>query len=322
MPVAGLGLLTPEGWLLALLALVPLAGLLVAVRRERAARALLGLAEPARRSLLPAALAAAAIPLLLAAAAAQPVLRTSHTRSVRSDAEVLVVLDTSRSMRAAAAPAATTRFDRARTAAAALRDSLPGIRVGLVSFTDRVLPHLFPTVDEEAFARTLRRAVTLEAPPPGGSEVEASDLGQLGALGTHGFFTPGSRRRVAVVITDGESRPIDTGKLRRGLATGGVELVLVRDWQPGDRVFAADGQPEPGYRPDAASGAGLATVAAEVGARLVPAPDGAAAATAARTLLASGPTVHAGTREDAFRLAPWLALAALAPLALLWRARR
>lgn len=315
-------LLTPEGWLLALLALVPLAGVLVARRRERQARALLRLPEPPRRSLLPPAAAAALVPVLLAAAASQPVIRTTHSRVVRADAEAFVVLDTSRSMRAAAAPGATTRFDRARAAAAAVREGLPGVKVGLASLTDRVLPHLFPSVDEEAFARTLRDAVTVEAPPPGGSEVEATDLGQLAALGTQSFFSPAARKRVAIVITDAETRQVDAGKLRAALAGAGVRLVLVRDWTAGDRVFGEDGNPEPGYRPDPATGPALAALATTLGAALVERPDGGAAARAALAALGSGPITRAGTRADTFRLAPWLALAALLPLALLWRLRR
>ena len=322
MPVAALELLTPEGWLLALLALLPLGGLAVARRRERQARLLLRLPEPTRRSRAVTLAAAAAVPLLLAAAASQPVIRTVHTRTVRSDAEVFVVLDTSRSMRAAATPGGRSRFDRAREAATVLRDDLGGVRVGLASLTDRVLPHLFPSPDEEAFLRTLRTAMTVDAPPPGGSDVNATDLGQLAALGTQSFFTPRSRKRVAVVITDAESRPVAGGKLRRALAGGGVQLVLVHDWAPGDRVFGESGQVEPGYRPDPASGAELDALGGELGARVIPSPDGAAAAGAVKALLGTGPVVQAGLREDAFRLAPWLALATLLPLVLLWRARR
>lgn len=317
-----MGFLTPAGWLLALLALLPVGGLALALRRERQARKLLGLEEPPRRSPLLAAAAAAAVPVLLAAAAAQPVIRTQHSRVVRADAEVFVVLDTSRSMQASAAPGAASRFDRARAAATALRDDLPGVRVGLASLTDRVLPHLFPSSDEEAYLRTLRDAIAVEAPPPGGTEVTATDLGQLSALATQSFFTPASRKRIAVVVTDAESRPVDAGKLRRSLDGGGVQLVLVRDWSAGDRVFGEGGRPEPGYRPSAASGPALEALATATGTRLVPQPDGAEAARAVLALLGSGPVARVGTRRDAFRLAPWLALAALVPLGLLWRARR
>lgn len=322
MPLAGIELLTPEGWLLAALALVPLAGLVVAGRRERAARLLLRFAAPPRRSRVPALIAAAAVPVLLAAAASQPVIRTQHARVVRADAEVFVVVDTSRSMRASAAPDAPNRFSQARAAAGAVREALPGVRVGLASLTDRVLPHLFPTADEEAYARTLAQAVRIELPPPGSSAVLATDLGQLGNLGTQSFFTPRSRRRVAVVITDGESRRLDTDKLRRSLAAGNVQLVLVRDWTPDDRVWDGRGIPEPGYRPDAGAPAALAALGAAIGAPVVPGPDGAAAAREVTRLLASGPTDRAGTREDVTRLGLWLALAALIPLVFLWKMRR
>ena len=322
MPVAALELLTPEGWLLALLALLPLGGLLLAGRREEAARALLQLPAPPRRSRARACAAAVCVPLLLAAAASQPVLRSQHARTVRADAAVLVVLDTSRSMRASATPGGTTRFDRAVAAATTLREALPGVRVGLASLTDRVLPHLFPSADEEAFLRTLRNAVGIEAPPPGTSNVRATDLGQLASLGTQSYFEQRYPRRVAVVITDAETRPVDVTKLRSALAAARVQLVLVRDGSAGDRVYGEDGTIEPGYRPDPGSGATLSGLAAELGAPVIETPDGAAAARAVTAALGTGPTEQAGLQEDAFRLAPWLALATLLPLLALWHSRR
>ena len=47
---------------------------------------------------------------LLGVAASQPVLRTTHSIPVRSDAEVLFVIDGSRSMLASSAPGARTRL--------------------------------------------------------------------------------------------------------------------------------------------------------------------------------------------------------------------
>jgi hypothetical protein len=47
-----------------------------------------------------------------------------------------------------------TRYERARAGATELQRGLGDIPVGLASFTDRVLPHLFPTVDERVFRDT------------------------------------------------------------------------------------------------------------------------------------------------------------------------
>ena len=67
--------------------------------------------------------------------------------------EVVVVLDTSRSMLASASPGAPTRFERAVGFGAALRSRVGDVPFGLASFTDRVLPHLFPTLDGQASVR-------------------------------------------------------------------------------------------------------------------------------------------------------------------------
>src|SRR4029077_1192606 len=88
---------------------------------------------------------------LLGLAAAQPVVASPHRSTVRRDADVFVVLDTSRSMLASRAPATPTRFDRARAIARGLDKALPAAAVGIASMTDRVLPHLFPTVNRADF---------------------------------------------------------------------------------------------------------------------------------------------------------------------------
>ena len=77
-----------------------------------------------------------------------------------------------------------------------------------------------------------------------------------------------------------------------------------------------------GYRPDPGSGATLSGLAAELGAPVIETPDGAAAARAVTAALGTGPTEQAGLQEDAFRLAPWLALATLLPVLALWHSRR
>ena len=106
--------------------------------------------------LLPAA-AIVATAALIAVAAAQPVIQHSTTRHERTDAEAYVVFDISRSMAASPAPRAPDRLARARAFALALRPRLASIPVGVASFTDRVLPHLFPTTDEGAFAAVVRQ---------------------------------------------------------------------------------------------------------------------------------------------------------------------
>ena len=107
----------------------------------------------------PARACLAAVPVLVGVAAAQPVVTSARTVPQRSDAEVFIVLDTSRSMLASSSSGEPSRFERAREDALALQAELPGVPIGIASLTDRVLPHLFPTVDQRVFRETMREAV-------------------------------------------------------------------------------------------------------------------------------------------------------------------
>src|SRR5439155_13056041 len=172
-----------------------------------------------------APVAVAATVGLVALAAAQPVLSSSAGTAHERNGEVFVVVDTSESMRAGS----PTRFSRAVAAARRIDDALPGVRVGLASDTDRVLPHLFPTIDQPDFDATLRGALGIDRPPPSRLYKEASGFDSLGALATARFFAAGGPR-VAVMLTDGESRSFAAGQLARTLAPPPGPPVPVRFW--------------------------------------------------------------------------------------------
>ena len=158
--------LTPIGALLAFGVALPLVALLLVRRRAGRLRGQLGLAEPPSRRLvilLGAVLAAGAC---LGFAAAQPVIERTKTLRTRTDAEAFIVLDVSRSMLAQRDTGSPTRLERARAAAKELRSAWPEVPVGVASLTDRVLPHLFPSVDESVFAATIDRSLGIEQPPP------------------------------------------------------------------------------------------------------------------------------------------------------------
>ena len=317
--------LTPSAGLVALAAVIPLAAWLVAEQRAAQARSVLRLAPPRRgtRALVPAALALAGG--LLALAAAQPVLASRHASSVRRGGDVFVVLDTSRSMLAAPAPSAPNRFVRARAIARRLAAEAPSADVGLASLTDRVLPHLFPAGSRADFDATLEEAIGVERPPPASAEIgprlgRATSLGALADLATARFFAASPRPRVAVVLTDGESKPFDPDPVRRALARARVQLVLVRVWVPGDRVWTSGGTPASDYRPDPASGIVLDELAAGVGGRALD--EGQVGEAIAEVRRLAGPAGNGERRETTSdrRLAPVAAAAALIPLGLvLWR---
>ncbi len=321
--IGSLVFLTPRGGLLALTAAVPLAALAFAARRERRAREALRLPPPGRRSHLWQAGALVAIGGLLGLAASQPVLRSSSSLQVRTDAQAFYVIDVSRSMLASRAPGATTRITRARNAAISLRSRLPDIPSGIATMTDRVLPDLLPVSSRSVFDQTIREAVAVDQPPPSSGEVTATTLESLGALGTQSFFAPSARHRVAIVLTDGESRPFDVRATARALAHApGVTPIFVQIAAPGEDVFGADGKPEAAYHPDGSGAVALAGLARAANGSSFGAGDLDRAVAAVRTALGHGPTQAEGVVFSTTALAPWAALAALVPLVVLvWGGR-
>jgi hypothetical protein len=314
---ASLVFLTPTAALLALVGAVPLGALALAARRARRAREALRLpGPPARRPLRPAGVAAVAA--LLGLAASQPVLRSTTTLRVRTDAQAFFVLDVSRSMLAARSPGGRTRIARARDDAIRLRQALLDVPSGVATLTDRVLPSLFPDADPAVFDATVRQAIRIDEPPASSSAIVATSLGALGALGTQNFFPPTVRHRVAIVLTDGESAPFDPRATARALAERpGLTPIFVRIGSPAEQVFGPGGQPERGYHPDPAAAQTLAGLAQQAHGAAFSERELGAAARAARAALGRGPTAAAGLATSTRALGPLAALAALLPLAAL-----
>ena len=313
--------LTPYAALVGLGALATLGALVAAERRSRRVCRALGLVPLPAVSILAATLALLLVAGLLALAAAQPVVAEVHPSAGRRDAEVLLVLDISRSMLARGSPRELSRFDRARSLMSELRAELPGVPVGIASLTDGVLPHLFPTTNEAVFAATLSRSVGIERPPPDRSgRGRATVLGALASLGTRNFFTPGTAKRVAVVLTDGESLPVATGALASAFAEGAVTPIFARLWAADERIFDAKGRPLPAYLADPDSAATLDSVASAVGGRVFGESDLSALVRTTRAALGSGPTGPAGRQLQSLELAPYAVLGAFVPLLfLVWR---
>jgi hypothetical protein len=306
--------LTPLGAVLALTLLVPLAVLVLRERRARRVRGSLGLSQPPLRSLLPLAAALAAAPCLLGLAAMQPIVETTKTIDERTDAEVFVVADVSRSMLASERSGAPTRLERARAGAEQLRERLPGVPVGILSLTDRLLPHLFPTADESVFRSTLAKSIGIERPPPAlFFSTRATQLNALAGIPERGFFSPSARKRLLVVYTDGESQPVNSELTRAFARTPRVETIFVHVWGSGERIYET-GVPERGYTPDPASGAALDRTAELVGGRVFAESDRAGTAAAAAELLGGGPTRERVLEGERRALMPYATMLALLPL--------
>ena len=145
--------------------LVPLAAYALLERRARRVSRTLRLTPPALRTRIGVPVAITAVAAFVGIAAAQPVVSGTRTRVGRGDAEVFFLFDTSRSMLAKQGPSGLGRLERAKALALQLRQSIGDVPVGIVSLTDRVLPHLFPTLDAQVFVSTLRDSIGIADRP-------------------------------------------------------------------------------------------------------------------------------------------------------------
>jgi hypothetical protein len=323
---------SPLGALLALGAAVPLTAYFAVSKRAASVRRALRLPDLTLDKKLLPVVAATALAGLLGLAAAQPVLERASERRARADVEVIVVVDNSRSMLAQRTADSPTRMVRAKAAALELRHALPQIPVGLASMTNRVLPHVFPTADGHVFDATLERAIDVHLPPPASGFIltpeqqsvrNATSLSQLSAVARQRFYAPASRRRLLVVLTDGESLNVAPQAVGQALREAGIQTILLHFWAANERVFT-NGRPERQYLPVAGSRKILETLAAATGGSVYDETEIDAAARSARELLGDGPTrVEKDEHGRPLSLASYLAVIAFLPLAfLLWRRDR
>jgi hypothetical protein len=251
--------------------------------------------------------------VLLGVAAAQPVLLTTDgSRRVRTESQVLFVIDVSRSMLAEASPRGPTRLERARAAVSRLRQTVADVPAGLAGLTDRVLPYAFPSADPVTFADVLRSSVAVESPPPQEVSVVSTSFDALSALARDGFFARSATRRTCVLVTDGESRPFASKAVARALDGGrGCSLVVVQVWAPDERIYRDDGEAEAAYRPDAAARSTVRALRDATGGSAFDEQELGRAEVALRRLAERGPTARAAGETSVRRLAPGLAAAAL-----------
>jgi hypothetical protein len=307
--------LTPLAALFVLLGLAPLLVWRARERRLSQVRAALRLEVPSRVSRLSVALALAALCALLALAATQPVVATTRKLPERTDAQVFVVLDTSRSMIASSEPGAPTRFQRSRSIAVSLRDALPEVPMGIASMTSGVLPHLFPTTDRRVFVATSEDSIDIERPPPSYSATLATAIEGLARVPQQNYFAPTAKKRVLVVLSDGESRPLENpAEFDEAFdRKPKIETIFVRLWDAEERIYLT-GVAEVGYEPDPTSEEQLEQMADLIEGRVVAESEAGDLAGMVAEAVGAGPTrdrEHEGRRRA---LMPWITLAAVFPL--------
>jgi hypothetical protein len=314
-------LVHPEAALVGLAVVLPLAALWVTSRRATRVRAVLGLPGDRRRPafLLIGATAVAAV--LVSLAAANPVLLRREPLHVRTDAEAYVVLDITRSMLASASADDATRLTRAKGIARRVRAGATDVPFGLASFTNRVVPHVFPTLDASVFDSGLDASIAVEQPPPDrapGAVLTAFDA--LAALQTHNFFSEQASRRVAVVVTDGETNPVRSETIQALRSRPRLDVVVIRVWDERERIHRPRRAEDRAYLPAPDSTATLRSFAAATGAAVFDEGDADRAADTVRRLLGTGEAVRAGDELSARSLAGFTFALAFVPLGyLLWR---
>lgn len=311
--------LTPAAALVCVATVLPLAAAARGAAQTQRVRAALGLTAPLRQVNAFAFVALAAIVVLLGVAAAQPVLSRTSAQQVRTDAQALFVLDISQSMNASAHPGSATRLERARTAARTLRAAIPQVEAGVATLTDRILPDLMPVADAASFDSTIERSVQIEEPPPRVSAVRATSFAALEDVPAGNYFRPSARRRVVVLLTDGETQPVDESRIARALADGTrISLMTVRFWRGDESIHDADGKVDTAYHPDPTGALSLDALASATRGKAFEERDVARAVSHLDDVLGSGPTRAAAVRQrEDIVLAPFLAALALVPLALL-----
>jgi hypothetical protein len=320
---------TPLAALVALVGLVPLAVLFAERSRLRRVCAQLGLRPPDERRTLSVGIALALLVALLALAAAQPVAATRRNEKGRADAEAFLVFDTSRSMGAAEGPGQPTRLDRARMDAKELRARLPDLPTGVASLTDRMLPHLFPSISLNDFNATIDESLGIDRPTSSLAYGDAlgTKLGALADLVAAHYFRPSSDRRVAVVFTDGETLPENLSALPVLLHQGHVKVLFFQYWGRNERIYDADGRLNPAYSPDPALTEPLKTLSDVLASHVYKPGETAQAAAAIRTAIGNGPMATRGRELSSRLLTPYIVLLAFVPLAFLlgrdqWGSRR
>lgn len=173
---------------LALVAVVPIAGLLFAFLRARREKALTRLVAPAlRQRLMPktanlwglqAWLMILGLALCLLAAA-RPQWGKSTEKFVERSRNVVVAIDVSRSM--LAADVRPNRLERAKADVADLTDSLEGDRCALVAFR-RTGVTLCPLTSDRGFLRSALEQMTPESAPRGETDLGSAIRAALDAL--------------------------------------------------------------------------------------------------------------------------------------------
>ena len=154
----------------------------------------------------------------------------------REGVDVIVALDTSRSM--LAEDVKPNRIGRAKLAVEDLLKQLHGDRIGLVAFAGTAFVQCPLTLDYEAFAESLR-AVNVGIIPKGGTA-----LAEAISAGIEAFEGHQSKHEALILITDGEDHDGRVDDAAKQAAERGIKVYTVGIGTPDGELIplTADGQ--------------------------------------------------------------------------------
>lgn len=205
------------------------------------------LAPRRARRLLRAVLAFAALGLgILALMQPQARGQIEMVSSGRVSADIMVVLDVSRSMLADDAP--PNRLARAKAEIGALVDRLEGHRVGLVAFAGRAAV-LCPLTPDSGFFHLVLAGVDTRSAARGGTRIGDGLRRAIEAFGD------GGGARVILLITDGEDQDSQPLEAAKAAAAAGVRVVAIGfGSEQGSQIHVTD--PDTGARTVVTDGPG------------------------------------------------------------------
>ena len=160
---------------------------------------------------------------------------TEAVTASRESADVMFVLDTSRSM--LAEDTAPNRLVRAKAEISQLVEKLGGHRVGLIAFAGRAAP-VCPLTPDHSFFRTVLQTIDTRSAGRGGTK-----LGEAIKVALRGF-SPGPGAKLIVLITDGDDQDPYSEEAAKAARDAGVKIVAVGlgDSEKGSEITLTDPQ--------------------------------------------------------------------------------
>ena len=156
--------------------------------------------------------------LLLFTSLARPQWGADWESAEASGIDIMIALDTSRSM--LAEDISPNRLERSRLAILDLLQSVQGDRVGLIAFAGNAFLQCPLTLDYQAFRQTLA-AVDTDTIPVGGTDI-ASAIDEAEA-----YFEKSGNERLLILITDGEDLEASGVRKAREAGQAGTRILTV-----------------------------------------------------------------------------------------------